>query len=63
MEIDIGTTGAAAGNASGDSLTSGNYEYEVYGDKKVTAKDALEILRHTINMSNNDRIGQNVDIA
>ena len=31
---------------------------DVNGDGKVTAKDALEILRYTLNLSDNDNIGK-----
>ena len=31
---------------------------DVNGDDKITNKDALEILRYTIHMSKNDRIGK-----
>ena len=32
----------------------------VYFDGKVTSKDALEILRYTINLSKNDKIGNKI---
>ena len=30
----------------------------IYGDEKVTAKNALEIQRYTIRMSKNERVGR-----